>query len=73
MGRPWSPNFEHVVPGDDRGFAVAAWWVNLMRTDLGVDMFFLVAGKLDRVWREGGEFDRDVRVVRNWRKTKGWR
>jgi hypothetical protein len=33
VGRPWSLNFDHAVPGDDRELAVAAWWVDLMKTD----------------------------------------
>ena len=70
MGRPWSLNFDHVVPGDDREFAVAAWWVNLMKTDLAVDELWAVVGALDRCWRGGGEFDKDVCEFRYWRRTR---
>ncbi len=68
MGRPWSLNFDHVVPHDDRVFAVAAWWVNLMKTDLTVEEFWAVVGELDRCWREGGEFDRNIVAFEYWNR-----
>ena len=70
MGRPWSLNFDHVVPGDDREFAVAAWWVNLMKTDLGAEELRKVVGELDRCWREGREFDKEVCEFRYWRRVR---
>jgi len=70
MGRPWSLNFDHVVPGDDSKFAVAAWWVNLMKTDLGAEELWKVVGELDRCWREGGEFDKEICEFRYWRRTR---
>ncbi len=73
MGRPWSLNFDHVVPGDDSRFAVAAWWVNYMKTDLAVDEFWQVVGELDACWREGREFDRDIAEFKYWRRHRGAR
>jgi len=70
MGRPWSLNFDHVVPGDDSEFAVAAWWVNLVKTDLGVDEFWKVVGELDRCWRDGGVFDRNICEFKYWRRVR---
>ena len=71
MGRPWSLNFDHVVQGDDSRFAVAAWWVNYMKSDLAVDELWKVVGELDRCGRKGGEFERDVCEFRYWRRTRG--
>jgi hypothetical protein len=48
------------VPGYDGRFAVAAWWVNYMKSDLAVDEFWKVVGELERCWNEGGEFDKYI-------------
>ena len=42
MGRSWSLTLDHRVPGDDREFVVAVWWVNYMKTDLGEDELWVV-------------------------------
>jgi len=71
VGRPWSLNFDHRIPGDWREFVVTAWWVNLMKTDLSVEEFWKVVGELDWYLREGGEFDKGVVEFRYWRRARG--
>ncbi len=73
MGRPWSLNFDHAVPGDDSAFAVAAWWVNYMKTALAIDEFWKVVGELDACGREGREFDKNIVGFKYWRRHRGAR
>jgi len=70
---PWFLTFDCRVPGERETLVVAAWWVNMMKTDLSEEEFWKVVGKYDRYLREGGEFDRDVVEFRYWRRrnTRG--
>jgi hypothetical protein len=65
---PWFLTFDHRVPGDRGSTVVAAWWVNAMKTALSEEEFWKVVGELDRCWREGGEFERDICEFRFWRR-----
>jgi hypothetical protein len=65
---PWSLSFDHRIPGEDGTLAVAAWWVNTMKTALSEQEFWSVVTEYDRYLREGGEFDRDVAEFKYWRR-----
>ena len=42
-----------------------------MKTAMSEGVLGKVVGELDRHWREGGEFDRDVVEFEHWRRARG--
>ena len=67
MGEPWSFNFDHVVPGDDRTFAVAAEWARRMKRGLSERDFWAVVREERRHLRTGRPFRRYVAKFEHWR------
>ena len=67
---PWYLTYDHRVPGRAGSIAVAAAWVNAMKTALSEQEFWAVVAEYDKFLNRGGEFDRDVVEFKYWRRAR---
>jgi len=69
---PWYMTFDHCTPGNDKTQAMAASWVNAMKTSLSESEFWAVIMEYDRYLREGGDFNQNIVKFSYWgRPVKG--
>ncbi|MBM4248112.1 MAG: hypothetical protein FJ149_01480 [Euryarchaeota archaeon] len=68
LGRPWDLTYDHPMPGDGSRLVVAAYWVNVMKTQLSEDEFRAVVIEMARCFGTGEPFRMEVCEFRHWRK-----
>jgi hypothetical protein len=71
LGRPWDLTYDHPTPGDGSRLVVAAYWVNVMKTQLSEDEFRAVIIEMARSFETGEPFRMEVCAFKYWRKAHG--
>ena len=68
LGRPWDLTYDHPTPGDGSRLVVAAYWVNVMKTQLSEDEFRAVIIEMARCFETGQPFRLEVCGFKYWKK-----